>query len=173
MSGVIRYFPIREDSIVDIESRSSLSNFSFIHDRAFTPASFRDFLALADPLAVLALLAIVAIAVIVGIFLITVWYGGGVVSFARHYAFVKRVASRSTGEVVEYVYSGVKLVLRRHYLRLRETLGCRSCTPRELITKCGKKEYEEFVQLYEDVVYGSKELGPEGEKVLVRLDGSV
>lgn len=173
MSEVIRYLPIQENSVADVGNELSLGNLSFIHNRTSSLVSLRDFLTLADPLAMLALLAIVVIAVMVGVFLVTVWYGRDIVSFAKHYIFMKKVVSQPAGEIVEYVYSGVKLVLRRYYLKLRETLGCRKCTPRELITRCGRSEYEEFVQLYEDVVYGSKELSSDSEKVLVRLNDSI
>lgn len=60
------------------------------------------------------------------------------------------------GELVEYLYPGVKAVLRRYYLRLRESVGCRTCTPREIATRVGS--YADFAELYEEVVYGSKEV---------------
>ena len=47
-------------------------------------------------------------------------------------------------------------MLRRYYLRLRESLGCRTCTPREIATRVGS--YADFAELYEEVVYGSKEV---------------
>ncbi|MEM2080434.1 MAG: DUF4129 domain-containing protein, partial [Nitrososphaerota archaeon] len=144
-----------------------------VHNRTSTLTTFKDLLASADPLALLALLATAVIAIMIVLFLITVWYGKDIVSFAKHYILTKRLPSQHMGDVVEYVYPGVKLVLRKYYLKLRDALGCRKCTPRELLTRYGRSEYEDFVQLYEDVVYGSKELSPEGKEVLVKLDVSI
>lgn len=72
------------------------------------------------------------------------------------------------GELVEYLYPGIKAVLRRYYLRLRESLGCRTCTPREIAARVGS--YADFAELYEEVVYGSKEVDPSRVRSVVGGD---
>ena len=57
---------------------------------------------------------------------------------------------------LNYVYDGVKAVLRKYFLELRNKLGYRNCTPRELYISTRIKELEDFAEVYEDIVYGSK-----------------
>gem|GEM_PF-1176224 len=122
------------------------------------------------PIAILFMIVLLAIA---ALFFAGVWYGKELVGTARQYVLRRVVAGSPVGELVEYIYPGIKLVLRRYYLKIRDAVGCRRCTPREIVTKCGRVEYEEFAKLYEDVVYGSKELTPEKRKLVVSLGDSV
>jgi len=78
--------------------------------------------------------------------------GEGLITPRRYSPRLRQVL----GELVEYLYPGVKAVLRRYYLRLRESVGCRTCTPREIASRVGS--YADFAELYEEVVYGSKEV---------------
>ncbi len=55
-----------------------------------------------------------------------------------------------------YEYTGIKKVLRRYYLRLRNMIGCTTCTPREMAMMSRDKRIYMFAEVYEDVVYGSK-----------------
>lgn len=56
---------------------------------------------------------------------------------------------------IHYTYSGIKAILRKYYVKIREEMRCPSCTPREVATKINK--YTMFAEIYEDVVYGCKE----------------
>ncbi len=55
-----------------------------------------------------------------------------------------------------YEYTGIKKVLRKYYVKLREVFGYTSCTPRELAIMSRDKRLYRFAEVYEDVVYGSK-----------------
>lgn len=65
-------------------------------------------------------------------------------------------------EVLEYVYTGVRAVLRRIFLRVRRDIGCGNCTPREasLSYRHEKIELREFSRVYEETVYGGRDPGP-------------
>jgi hypothetical protein len=56
---------------------------------------------------------------------------------------------------VNYVYRGVKSVLRKYFTMLRKRFGCSTCTPREISLKLGL--FRKFAEVYEDVVYGDKQ----------------
>jgi hypothetical protein len=55
----------------------------------------------------------------------------------------------------EYIYTGLKKILRRYFIALRDRAKCVGCTPREVLHKL--KQYHRFVEVYEDVVYGDKQ----------------
>ncbi len=57
---------------------------------------------------------------------------------------------------VNYVYSGVRTILRRAYLELRKAFKCPRCTPRELAQLSRIPAIARFAEVYEDVVYGAK-----------------
>ena len=69
---------------------------------------------------------------------------------------------------IKYSYSGVKLVLRRIYLLLRERVNCYYCTPREIYSRDRRREVGLFARIYEEVVYGSKTLSGI-ERIIKRL----
>lgn len=169
MSEVIRYLPLPSN---ELNLTLPGGNFSVAGNGTSVVRQLLGFFGpVATPVGVLAL---VILSTIVALFLITLWYSKDVAAFARHYAvMVRRALDRAHEEPIEYVYPGFKLTLRKYYLRLREKIGCGRCTPRELALRCGKEEYVDFAQLYEDVVYGSRPPTPEVGKVLARLDGSV
>lgn len=169
MSEVIRYLPLPSN---ELNLTIPGGNFSIASDRTSVVRQLlRVVGATTTPVGVLAL---AILSVIVALFLITLWYSKDVATFARHYAVsVRRAIDRAYEEPFEYVYPGIKLTLRKYYLKLREKVGCGRCTPRELALRCGRKEYEDFAQLYEDVVYGSRPSPPEVSRVLARLDDSV
>jgi hypothetical protein len=56
---------------------------------------------------------------------------------------------------VNYVYKGVKSILRKYLTLLRSRVGCSICTPREVSHRLGF--LKKFVEVYEDVVYGDKQ----------------
>ncbi|MGC9149262.1 MAG: hypothetical protein ACP5GI_07485 [Sulfolobales archaeon] len=64
----------------------------------------------------------------------------------------------SRAETHEYVYEGVKKILREIYLRLRERHRCYICTPRELSLRSIDERINliEFADTYERIVYGDK-----------------
>lgn len=55
----------------------------------------------------------------------------------------------------EYIYTGLKKILRRYFIVLRNKARCIGCTPREVLYRL--KLYRRFVEVYEDVVYGDKQ----------------
>ncbi len=170
MSEIPRYLPL-PDAGMNVTAPEAV-NLSGAVNRTF-PSSVRQVLTLFEPLAApLGALAAGALVTMALLLLLTMWYGREVTTFARYLALARRQSETVHGESIEYTYAGMKLVLRRYYLRLREALGCRRCTPRELAARSSRRELEEFAKLYEDVVYGSKEAGPESERVLARLDDS-
>ncbi|MEM1628072.1 MAG: hypothetical protein QXP02_03330 [Desulfurococcaceae archaeon] len=59
---------------------------------------------------------------------------------------------------VNYRYSGLKLILRKIFLRLKERLNMGSDkTPREIASIDSRAR--SFAEIYEDIVYGDKERG--------------
>ena len=75
---------------------------------------------------------------------------------------------------VQYVYTGIKAVLRKYLVQLRRIMGCTTCTPRELSMRGRDKCLNEFAYVYEEVVYGSKVIGRVSEvleKIRRRLGG--
>ncbi len=165
-----RYLPIedivmnRSEEVFEVTNRTSTATKGFLGDAVGS---------LAPVSTSIAVLFIIILLTIVALFLATVWYGRELVGMARQYALRRVVSGSLAGELIEYVYPGIKMVLRKYYLKIRDVVGCKRCTPREIVTKCGKTEYEEFVKLYEDVVYGSKELTPEGRRLVVSLGDSI
>ena len=104
------------------------------------------------PLVVLGVVAGLLALLIIASALSYLYRGEGPITPRRYSPRLRQVL----GELVEYLYPGVKAVLRRYYLRLRESVGCRTCTPREIATRVGS--YTDFAELYEEVVYGSREV---------------
>ncbi len=91
-------------------------------------------------------------------------YGGGIHAPTR--VIVQLAAGeRSSFIRAIYEYAGIKKTLRKYYLRLREIFGCASCTPRELALMSGDRRIYGFAEVYEDVVYGSKNRGDVDEVV--------
>ncbi|MCS7098775.1 MAG: hypothetical protein RMH84_03925 [Sulfolobales archaeon] len=168
MSELRRYLPIRE---LEVESIAPIGNFSAVERESTV---LQVLVELFEPaVAPLGAIALVTLLAIVALFLLTAWYGRGIAEFARQYTIQKLLKLTAPEESFEYTYSGIKLVLRKYYLKIRESVGCRRCTPREIVEKCGRREYEEFARIYEDVVYGSKEMPAGGSRVLVKLGDSI
>ncbi|MEM4789509.1 MAG: hypothetical protein QXV06_06935 [Ignisphaera sp.] len=55
---------------------------------------------------------------------------------------------------VNYVYEGIKFILRKYFIKVRDRAQCISCTPRELLKRV--PFISKFVNTYEEVVYGDK-----------------
>ncbi|MEM1542271.1 MAG: hypothetical protein QW101_03960 [Ignisphaera sp.] len=58
---------------------------------------------------------------------------------------------------IAYSYKGIAKILRELFIKVRNKIGCKYCTPRETALKrFSEPLLQLFAQLYEDVVYGSK-----------------
>ncbi len=172
MPEIPRYFPL-PDLGANVTA-PWVENLSTVVNRTSSPPLLRSTLTLFEPLAIpLVVLAASVLVAITLLLLLTVWYGREIPAPVRYLTITRRRPEGLPVELFEYAYAGMKLVLRGYYLRLREALGCKRCTPRELATMSGRWELEKFAKLYEDVVYGSKEAGPESEEILARLDGAL
>ncbi|MCX8185399.1 MAG: hypothetical protein RMI56_02720 [Sulfolobales archaeon] len=168
MSELRRYLPIQD---VNFGSTTPTGNFSAIERESPVLQAIAELLEpAAAPLGIIAVLILLALA---ALFLSTIWYGRDVERFAEHRTIRKLLRDMASEEAIEYTYTGIKLTLRKYYLRLRESVGCRRCTPREIVEKYGRREFEKFAKIYEDVVYGSKEVPADDSKVLVELDDSL
>lgn len=55
---------------------------------------------------------------------------------------------------VNYVYEGIKSILRKYFVKVRDKFQCFSCTPRELLKRV--PFISKFVTVYEEIVYGNK-----------------
>lgn len=55
---------------------------------------------------------------------------------------------------VNYVYEGIKSILRKYFVKVRDRAQCISCTPREILRKIPL--ISKFVDIYEEIVYGDK-----------------
>lgn len=70
--------------------------------------------------------------------------------------YIGRKKSSDSIPIILYMYDGIKRVLRGYYIEIRNRMGCRNCTPREIAIKTGLESLRLFAHVYEDVVYGSK-----------------
>ncbi len=70
--------------------------------------------------------------------------------------YIGRKTSSDNIPIVLYVYDGIKKVLREYYIRIRNSIGCRNCTPREIAIETRIEPLKFFAHVYEDVVYGSR-----------------
>ncbi|MEM0371777.1 MAG: hypothetical protein QXG46_04810 [Ignisphaera sp.] len=58
---------------------------------------------------------------------------------------------------ITYSYKGIAKILRELFIKVRNKIGCRYCTPRETaLKKFSEPLLQLFAQIYEEVVYGSK-----------------
>ncbi|MEM2698841.1 MAG: hypothetical protein QXF17_05950 [Ignisphaera sp.] len=96
------------------------------------------------------LISLIVIIAVIAVFYMSFGYRG---TIARIVSGTKE-GYRGVPEVT-YVYTGVKAILRKYYMKLREKVQCLQCTPREIAFKIGI--YGRFADVYEDVVYGCKE----------------
>jgi len=154
LSNPVRYIPIPENKTI----HPIITNFTFQKGnitlsvtRTFTPQ---------QPHAVVThtsfLIYYLFIAAVVSLALVLFYY------YSSGVPVPTRVMVRLGGGRPEsfiraiYEYTGIKKVLRKYYLKLREIFGCTSCTPRELAVMSKDKRLYRFAEVYEDVVYGSK-----------------
>jgi len=84
-----------------------------------------------------------------------------IMSLERESMFIRRGFREKEREekILMYIYDGVREVLRKIFLRIREDLRCIYCTPREISLKNHEKiDLKAFADVYERAVYGRKDL---------------
>ncbi len=155
MSNPIRYIPIPENSTahpVIINSTFPRGNLTLNSTEALMNKQPQ-----AGPLHFPFLVYYLFSAIVIAVILILAhYYGGGIHAPTR---VIVQLGARERRSFIEaiYEYAGIKKILRSYYLRLREIFGCPSCTPRELALMSRDRRIYRFAEVYEDVVYGSKE----------------
>ena len=163
MSGLPRYLPLGED--VEYVVNATVTRTPVTVTRTPVAEALPPLGGSTLPFVIFGvLLGLLTLLIIVSTLYSYLHRGEGPITPRRYSPRLRQVLS----ELVEYLYPGIKAVLRRYYLRLRESLGCRTCTPREIAARVGS--YADFAELYEEVVYGSKEVDPSRVRSVVSGD---